>query len=52
MADQATFLHDPSPSRSESWAKKIEIAKLAREAGQAAREGKSPVAPDPKLATK
>ncbi len=52
MTNQTTPLPDPRRTKDENWAKKIEIAKQAREAGQAIREGKSPVVPDPKLTTK
>ncbi|MHB8377674.1 MAG: hypothetical protein ACYDEB_12070 [Dehalococcoidia bacterium] len=52
MTNQTAPLFDPRRAKDENWAKKIEIAKRAREAGQAIREGKSPVAPEPKLATK
>ncbi len=49
MANQNKPLPEPRPMRDENWAKKIEIAKQAREAGQAMRSGKPPIAADPKL---
>jgi hypothetical protein len=52
MTNQTAPLLDPRSTKDENWAKKIEIAKQAREAGQAIREGKSPVASEPKLETK
>ena len=52
MTNQSSPLPDPRRSKNDNWAKKIEIAKQAREAGQAIRSGKSPVAPEPKLIAK
>ena len=52
MTNQTAPLLDPRRTKDENWAKKIEKAKQAREAGQVIREGKSPVAPEPKVATK
>ena len=49
MANQSKPLPEPRPVKDKNWAKKIEIAKQAREAGQAMRSGKPPVAQDPKL---
>ncbi len=45
-------LPDPRERRSDDWARKIETAKQAREAGRAIRVGKSPVVPDPKLTSR
>ena len=52
MTSETVPLLDSRRTKDENWAKKIEIAKKAREAGQAIREGKSPVAAEPKVAIK
>lgn len=52
MPNQNNPLPDPNRPKDANWAKKIEIAKQAREAGQVLRSGKPLVAPDPKLTTR
>jgi hypothetical protein len=52
MTSQTAPLIDPRRTKEENWARKIEIAKQARQAGQAFREGKPAVVPEPKLKTR